>query len=103
MVIEWLTFEMAPENRSAFIERDTEIWTAALSRYPGYVSKEVWIAPDADNRVTMVIRWASREQWKAIPEAVLTQVTDRFDRAVGFDYSMVESKEYQVRRFPSGN
>jgi uncharacterized protein (TIGR03792 family) len=100
MVIEWLTFEMEPQHRATFIERDTEIWTAALQQYPGFLSKEVWIAPDHAGQVNLVIRWATREQWKAVPAAALAEITATFDQALDFDYRMVDSLEYQVRRFP---
>jgi uncharacterized protein (TIGR03792 family) len=100
MVIEWLKVRTAPENRERYIELDTEIWTAALAQYPGFVSKEVWIDPADAGAVIFLIRWASREQWKAIPEADLAAVTDRFDAAFGQPYDMVESAEFQVRRFP---
>ncbi|MBD0335465.1 MAG: TIGR03792 family protein [Cyanobacteria bacterium Co-bin13] len=100
MVIEWLKFRMAPENRERYVELDSEIWTAALSQYPGFVSKEVWIDPHEAGELILVIRWATREQWKAIPEADLARVTERFDAAFGLPYEMVESTEFQVRRFP---
>ncbi|HEY9878977.1 MAG TPA: TIGR03792 family protein [Leptolyngbyaceae cyanobacterium] len=100
MVIEWLKFRMAPENRERYVQLDTEIWTTALQNYPGFVSKEVWIDPEDTEVVICVIRWRSREQWKSISEAELAEVTRTFDEALGFSYDMVESKEFQVRRFP---
>lgn len=99
MVIEWLRFSMAPENREAYIQRDTEIWTPFLQQAAGFVSKETWLDPIDDAAVIFVIRWASREQWKAIPEAALAEVTERFDAALDFPYEMSESTEFQVRRF----
>lgn len=101
MVIEWLTFEMAPANRQAFIEVDTEIWTAALRRYSGFISKEVWLDPTLDKTVTLVIRWSTREAWKAISESDLAEISERFDQAIGFTYQMIESREFQIRRFPA--
>ncbi|PSN18542.1 TIGR03792 family protein [filamentous cyanobacterium CCP5] len=101
MVIEWLTFEMAPEHRERFIQADTEIWTAALSQYSGFVSKEIWIDPARENQVTAVIRWSTREAWKSIPGDALEPVAQRFNQALEFDYEMVESREFQVRRFPT--
>ncbi|HEY9736639.1 MAG TPA: TIGR03792 family protein [Trichocoleus sp.] len=99
MVIEWLKFRMAPENREKYIEIDNQIWTAALRRYPGFISKEVWLDPNDLEAVIYVIRWSTREQWKAIPEDELDQVTAEFDAALGFEYEMAESSEFQVRRF----
>lgn len=101
MVIEWLKFRLAPEHRETYIELDTEIWTAALRQYPGFVSKEVWIDPTDSATVVFVIRWASREQWKAISAAELDRIAARFDAALGFAYEMVASGEFQVRRFPA--
>lgn len=99
MVIEWLRFTLAPENREVFIQLDTEIWTPFLQQAAGFVSKETWLDPLDDTAVIFVIRWASREQWKAISEAALVEVTQRFDTALGFPYEMSESTEFQVRRF----
>jgi uncharacterized protein (TIGR03792 family) len=100
MVIEWLTFEVDPENREKFIQIDEEIWTAVLSQYPGFIAKEVWISPENLGQVVFVVHWQTREQWKSIPQEDLEAVGQRFDAAVKFDYAMVDSREYQVRRFP---
>ncbi|RZM82950.1 TIGR03792 family protein [Leptolyngbya iicbica] len=100
MVIEWLEIRVPAENREAYIRIDDEIWTPALQQYDGFVAKETWIAPDDPELVIFMIRWETREQWKAIPEDELTAITERFDQALNFDYTMAASKEYQVRRFP---
>ncbi len=101
MVIEWLTFAIDPDSRETFIRLDKEIWTAALSQYPGFIAKEVWISPDLLDQVAVVIRWQTREQWKAIPQDVLDAVQEQFDEAANFSHRMIDSREYQVRRYPS--
>lgn len=101
MVIEWLTFEVDPEKRETFIQIDDEIWTAALRQYPGFISKEVWISPEQLGQVVFVVHWQTREQWKSIPEDELEATEARFKAAVEFDYTMVDSREFQVRRYPS--
>ncbi|ASC74078.1 hypothetical protein XM38_050520 [Halomicronema hongdechloris C2206] len=103
MVIEWLQFQMAPEHRERFIAADTEIWTDALTPYPGFVAKEVWITPEDETTVVVVVRWASREQWKAIPEAEVRRIEQQFQTALDFEYTLVASSEYQVRRFQRPN
>jgi uncharacterized protein (TIGR03792 family) len=100
MVIEWLTFEVSPENRETFIQMDDAIWTAALSQYPGFISKEVWISPSQLGQVVLVVHWQTREQWKSIPQEELDAIEARFDEAVPFDYTMVDAREYQMRRYP---
>lgn len=100
MVVEWLQFRVPASQRERYIQVDGEIWTAALRTYPGFISKETWIAPDDDEVIIFVIRWQTREAWKAIPEADLRQIEQRFDEAFGFEYAFEASKEFQVRRYP---
>lgn len=102
MVIEWLKVSVAPELREQYIQKDEEIWTAALAQYPGFLSKEVWISPDRPEEVILVIRWESFEQWNAIPTDVLERVEAEFNEALGDVYEIVESSRYQVRKFPQG-
>lgn len=100
MVIEWLKFRVDPESREKFIKKDKEIWTTALSSYSGFLGKEVWLEPTAANEVIFVIRWQSRQQWKSIPIEDLKAIEARFSTAIGrVDYKMLESKEYQIRKF----
>jgi uncharacterized protein (TIGR03792 family) len=99
MEIEWLKFRVAPDRREEFVQKDAEIWTAALSQYPGFISKEVWISPDNLAEVIQVIRWETFEQWQAIPPEDLEQIEARFAEAMGNSYELLESSRYQVRKF----
>lgn len=96
MVIEWLKFKMDPAQRDRYLTIDDEIWTTALSAYPGFLDKATWLEPGHDDEVIFIISWATRQQWKAIPEDELEQINQRFDSALGFDYEMLESKEFFV-------
>lgn len=96
MVIEWLKFRVPAAQRERYLAIDDEIWTPALAGYPGFLDKATWLAPGQEDEVIFVISWATREQWKAIPEADLVQINQRFDQALGFDYEMLESKEFVV-------
>lgn len=100
MIIEWLKFQVPADQREQFVQIDDEIWTAALQGYPGFLAKETWISPEEETAVILVIRWRTRQEWKAIPADELADIEARFDAAVDFEYSMQESKEFQVRRFP---
>ncbi|ALF56374.1 cyanobacterial protein, TIGR03792 family [Nostoc piscinale CENA21] len=100
MVIELLKFQVDPNLRETFIQKDAEIWTTALAKYPGFLSKEVWINPNNPSEVTFIIRWATREQWQAISEADLVAIDRKFAQALGNNFQMIESAEYQVRKFP---
>lgn len=101
MVIEWLGFQVKPELREKFIAEDEKIWTPVLAASPGFLGKETWIAPGISDRVYLVIRWQTREQWKAVPMELLIETEAQFMSAMGKgNYQMVESKEYQIRKFP---
>lgn len=103
MVIELLKFKVVPELRERFIQTDAEIWTQTIASRPGFLSKEVWINPNELTEVMIIIRWATREQWKSIPANLLAQTERRFAQQLGKTYRMIESSEYQVRRFPQSS
>jgi uncharacterized protein (TIGR03792 family) len=101
MVIEWLGFQVLPELREKFIAEDEKIWTAILSQADGFLGKEIWLAPEKSDRLFMIIRWQTRQQWKAVPIELLQETEAKFMAAMGKDnYQMIESKEYQIRKFP---
>lgn len=60
----------------------------------------MWINPNVPEEVTFVIHWATKEDWKNIPVKDLDAISDKFDRALGFTSEMIESSEFQVRKFP---
>ncbi len=104
MVIEWLKFKVDSDSREQFIQQDEKIWTASLSKYPGFLGKEVWIEPTAPGKVVFTIRWQTREQWKSIPPKDLMNIEQEFSRIMremNIYYKMTESKEFQIRKFPS--
>ena len=99
MVIEWLKVQVDPEKRELYVQKDAEIWTAALSKYPGFLSKEVWISPENLSELIIVIHWASLEQWKAIPAADLHRIEAQYNQAMDeTQHAIVESASYQVRK-----
>lgn len=101
MVIEWLKVRVSPDLREKFIQQDAEIWTSMLANYPGFLSKEVWINPETPTEVVLIIRWASLEDWKAVPLDRLVQTEQQFNQAFGDQHQIIQAAEYQVRKFPS--
>ncbi len=100
MVIEWLLFRVVPEAREKFIQQDEAIWTSTLSAYPGFLGKEIWLEPQKSDRITVVIRWQTREQWKSIPQDVLVATERQFAKVMGETYKTIDTAEYQIRKFP---
>lgn len=104
MVIEWLKFKVDPRSRETFIQKDAQIWTPVLASSAGFLGKEVWIDPHAIREVVLVIRWETRQQWKAIPQDVLDATEQKFAEQMGeIEYQMIESSEYQIRKFSALN
>jgi uncharacterized protein (TIGR03792 family) len=99
MDLEWLRFQVADGYREQFVQQDNAIWTAALSQYPGFLGKEVWIDPNNDTELVTVIRWNSFEEWQAVPQEVLSATETAFSEAMGDTYELLESRHYQARKF----
>lgn len=100
VIIELLKVRIPPEQREKYIQKDAEIWTAALAKHRGFLGKEVWINPNDSTEVVLVIQWATKEDWKAISQIELEDIERKFTTAMGKSYPIVESSEYQVRKFP---
>ena len=101
MVIEWLKFKVPSEFRENFIQKDEQIWTKKLAKYPGFLGKEVWINPQVADEVIIVIHWNTRENWQSVPPKILVEIEKQFSQEMGpNNYKMIEIGEYQVRKFP---
>lgn len=100
MVIEWLKIKVSPDLREEYIQKDEEIWTAALAKYRGFLGKEVWIDPTKQDEVVLVIHWVDRDAWKAVPASDLEATEQQFNQAMGAGtHKIIEAGEYQVRKF----
>jgi uncharacterized protein (TIGR03792 family) len=96
MVIELLKCKVDPDLREQYLQLDAEVWTKALAECPGFLGKEVWLNPHEASEVILVIRWATKEQWKAISDEFLNRIEQLFLQQMGRTYKIVESAEYQV-------
>lgn len=76
VAVEVLRFAVAAEEREAFIEVETGVWTDFLRRQDGFLAKEVW-APVAGDDVIVAIWWESLDQWKAIGPERCAEVDER--------------------------
>lgn len=97
VVIELLKVKVVPQLREQYIQKDAEIWTQALAKLAGFLSKEIWLNPHEPGEVILIIRWASREQWKSISNDVLKVLEQQFAAHMKDTYQIIESSEYQVR------
>ncbi len=97
VVVELLIVEVATEDREKYLQIDREIWTKVIAQFPGFISKEVWLNPQAPTNVMLIIRWRSREEWKAISVELLQEIERQFALKMGNTrYKIVDSVEYQI-------
>ncbi len=96
MFIEWLNFKVPPVLYEQYIQSDAEIWTPALTNHPGFLGKEVWLNPDDQTEIVIVVRWASREQWKSFPQKQLEQLEFQIAEIMGCTCQLVEASEYYL-------
>ena len=85
-VIEHLRVRVRADARAAWLQAEALSWEPWLRQQEGYLGRELRWDPEREEGV-LLIRWASREQWKAIPDEEVAQVQVRFEalarRALG--------------------
>lgn len=79
VVVEELRLRVPAEQRQAWLEAERGSWEPFLARQDGFLGRELFWDPTRQEAV-LLIRWASRDQWQAIPGAELQQVQERFER-----------------------
>jgi len=78
-VVEHLRIKVPAEARQAWLEAERGSWEPWLAEQEGYLGRDLLWDP-AREEGTLLIRWASREQWKAIPLAEVEAVQERFEQ-----------------------
>ena len=77
-VVEHLRVKVPAEARSAWLEAEQGSWEPWLEQQAGYLGRDLLWDPEREEG-TLLIRWASREQWKAIPVEEVEGVQKRFE------------------------
>ena len=78
VVVEHLRIKVPANGRQAWLEAEQGSWEPWLKKQDGFLGREL-LWDSAREEGTLLIRWASREQWKAIPEADVEAVQTRFE------------------------
>lgn len=78
VVVEHLRLRVPAAARSAWIQAERETWEPWLQARPGFLGRELLWDPQAEEGI-LLIRWASRQVWKAIPQAEIDAVQRRFE------------------------
>jgi len=78
-VIEHLRVKVPQAARQAWLEAERDSWEPWLAEQAGYLGRELrWDGQREEGQ--LLIRWASREQWHAIPRSEIEAVQERFER-----------------------
>jgi uncharacterized protein (TIGR03792 family) len=78
-VIEHLRVRVPEAARLAWVEAEQVSWEPWLRAQAGFLGRELrWDQEREEGH--LLIRWASRAQWHAIPREEIEQVQERFER-----------------------
>jgi uncharacterized protein (TIGR03792 family) len=78
-VVEHLRVKVPAAGRQAWLEAERGSWEPWLAQQAGFLGRELlWDGEREEG--TLLIRWASRAQWKQIPEAEIEAVQERFEQ-----------------------
>jgi uncharacterized protein (TIGR03792 family) len=78
-VIEHLKLKVPETARQAWLEAERGSWEPWLARQQGFLGRDLLWNPETEEG-TLLIRWRSREAWKAIPEQEVDAVQQRFEQ-----------------------
>ncbi|WP_315858740.1 TIGR03792 family protein [Cyanobium sp. CH-040] len=76
--MEQLRLRVPAAEREAWLEAERGSWGPWLARQDGFLGRELYWDPRRE-QATLLIRWASRAQWQAIPGGELAAVQERFE------------------------
>jgi uncharacterized protein (TIGR03792 family) len=79
VVVEHLRVKVPAEARQAWLEAERGSWEPWLTQQPGFLGRDLLWDPEREEG-TLLIRWASRAQWKAIPLKEVEAVQERFEK-----------------------
>lgn len=75
--IELLRLQVPAAHRQIWLQAECAVWEPWLLRQPGFLGRELFWDPALELGV-LLIRWASRQRWHAIPAAEVSQVHQAF-------------------------
>ena len=80
-VVEQLRLQVATEHREIWLNGERSTWQPWLEAQSGFLGRDLYWDPERQEAL-LLIRWASREQWKAISDHEVERVQESFDAAV---------------------
>ena len=78
-VIEHLRLSVPEQGREAWLEAERGSWEPWLAQQSGFLGRDLLWDPETEEG-TLLLRWSSRQAWKAIPSEQVAEVQDRFEQ-----------------------
>ena len=78
-VVEQLRVQVPSQDRQAWLKAERSSWEPWLNKQKGFIGRELFWDPQSEE-ATVLIRWSSREAWKAIPQQEVASVQERFEQ-----------------------
>ena len=80
-VVELLRLQVPASQRQVWLDAEGRTWQPWLEQQQGFLGRDLYWDPAHEQGVLM-IRWATRAQWKAISVEEVNRVQEQFDREV---------------------
>ena len=80
-VIEQLRLAVPASHRELWLQAEASSWQPWLEQQSGFEGRQLFWDPQREEGL-LLIRWSSREQWKAIPAAEVERVQEVFEAQV---------------------
>lgn len=78
-VFEFLRIHVPEDYREAWLKAEKSSWEPWLMNKSGFLGRQLYWDPESEEGV-LLIGWATREQWKAIPQDEVDAIQERFER-----------------------
>ncbi len=109
-VIEQLRLAVPAFHRELWLQAEASSWQPWLEQQSGFEGRQLFWDPQREEGL-LLIRWSSREQWKAIPAAEVERVQEVFEAQVNQAlkrdpaaeqlFPLLAEGELQVQELPS--
>jgi len=77
-VIEFIRLRVASRYKNAWLNAERESWGPWLKEKKGFLSRQLFWDPEREEAL-LLISWASRKDWKSIPQADIESVQKLFE------------------------
>ena len=81
VTVEVLRLAVPANQRDAWLRAEIQVWQPWLEQQQGYLGRDLYWDPQ-EEQAHVLIRWRSRQAWKAIPQQEVDAVQARFVAAI---------------------